>query len=40
MVSRECAEELIELMERAWALFEPRIASVLEEAGDKPDPDA
>lgn len=40
MVSRECAEELIELMDRAWALFEPRIASVLEEAGDKPDPDA
>lgn len=29
MVSRECAEELLELMDRAWALFEPRIAEVL-----------
>lgn len=49
MVGRECAEELLELMDRAWALFEPRIAEVLaaraadedayEAEADEPDAD-
>ncbi len=38
MVTRECAEELIALMDRAWALFEPRILEILEceETADDP----
>lgn len=49
-IDTETAQMLIELMDRAWALFEPRIAEVLEarevaeDAGepeaDEPDPDA
>lgn len=49
-IDAQTAATLIELMDRAWALFEPRIAEVLEarevdeEAdepeADKPDPDA
>lgn len=49
MVSRERAEELLQLMDRAWALFEPRIAEVLavraadedadEAEADEPDAD-
>lgn len=50
MVSRECTKELIGLMDRAWALFEPRVtapppAEAAEEDAAQPkatdpDPDA
>jgi len=34
MVDRECAETLIAIMDRAWALFEPRITALLEPEAD------